>query len=328
MEQAPEIIPYDPALSEEWDSFVESSNNGTIYHTQNFLAYHPENRFQNFHHLVRQNGKLCAIIPGAITETDRGKTFISYPGASVGGFVVPESFGLQETDRVVCAFLDTLKAQGFKRIELTLPPVFYARRQNNHIDFILSREGFGFKKREITSVITLHYPEGDILKTFDSSTRRSVKKSLSAGLEVVSDDSEAAYRNYYRILEQNLGLRHNVKPVHSVTEMLDIKHRFPDQVFLLSAMYKGEMTAGIWQIKINRDVSVAFYISHDPKFQELRPVNLLYYESLRKAVNWGQTYYELGLFILNMQPNYGLGRFKEGFGAQGLVRACYRKDFD
>ena len=326
MDNKIDIIPYDKKQLAAWESLVENSNNGTIYHTQKFLGYHPEGRFNNFHHLIAIDGKPCCVIPGCVTESDKGKTFVSYMGASVGGFVVPEDFGLEDTDNVICAFLTYLKENKFRRIEITPPPVFYARRQNNHADFILSREGFGFKKREITSVITLNYPDGDILKTFESSTRRSVKKAISSGVQVVIDDSEKAYRDYYRILEQNLGQRHNVKPVHTVEEMMDLKRRFPENIFLFTACHSGKIIGGIWVFKINRDVSVAFYISHDNEYQELRPINLLYYETLQKTASWGQKYFELGLFTVNMAPNYGLGRFKESFGAQGLFRDYFRKD--
>ena len=321
------IIEYNDAQASLWDFLVEKSNNGTIYHTQKFLKYHPKGRFNNFHHIINVDDKPCCVISGCIMESEKGKTFVSYPGASVGGFVLPESFGLEDTDNVIYAFLDYLKEQDFKRIEITLPPIFYSTKQNNHSDFILSREGFSFKKREISSVIPLVYKDDDILKTFEPSTRRSVKKAISSGVEVHIDDSEKAYCDYYRILEENLGMRHNVKPVHTIKEMLDIKARFPDRVFLFTANHSGKIIGGIWFIKVNCNVSVAFYISHDKTYQELRPINLLYYETIKKAVSLEQKYYELGLFTVNMAPNYGLGRFKEGFGAQGLFRDYFRKDF-
>ncbi|MFH0922227.1 MAG: GNAT family N-acetyltransferase [Fibrobacterota bacterium] len=326
MDKKAEIIPYSKKHLELWESIVENSNNGTLYHTQKFLGYHPEGRFENFHHLISLNGKISCVIPGCITQSEAGKTFVSYAGTSFGGFVVPEDFGLSDTDAVVCTFLDYLKEHKFKRVEITLPPLFFGRRQNHHMDFILSREGFGFKKREITSVITLNYPDGDVLSTFDAACRRAIKKAVTAGVTVRNDDSDEAYRTYYHILEKNLGLRHNVKPVHTVEEMLDIKRRFPDRVFLFGAYFKGKMIAGIWLLKANRDASVAFYISHRMDYQEVRPTNLLYYETLRTVLGWNQKYYDLGLFTVNMAPNYGLGRFKESFAAQGIFRDYFRKD--
>ena len=328
MEKSVEILPYSKKYLELWESLVENSNNGTLYHTQKFLDYHGEGRFENFHHLLALDGKITALIPGCVTKSEAGKTFVSYAGASFGGFVVPEEFGLSDADVLVCAFLRYLREKKFKRVDITLPPLFFNRRQNHHMDFILSREGFGFKKREITSVITLNYPNDDVLATFDPACRRAIKKALALGVEVRNDDSAESYHAYYHILEKNLGLRHNVKPVHTVDEMLDIKRRFPDRVFLFTAHAQEKMIAGIWLIKANRDASVAFYISHRQDYQAMRPTNLLYYETLLKVLSWNQKYYDLGLFTVDMKPNYGLGRFKESFAAQGIFRDYFRKDFN
>jgi hypothetical protein len=326
MEKKVEIIPYSRNHQDTWESIVENSNNGTIYHTLKFLHYHPRARFNNSHHLIALGNKIVSVIPGCITESEAGKTFVSYAGTSFGGFVVPEDFGLQDFDVVICGFLRYLESKKFRRIDITQTPVIFSRRHNNHADFILSREGFGFRKREITSVITLNYPDGDILKTFKPACRRSVKKAMAQGVEIRNDDTQKAYHAYYKILENNLSLRHNVKPAHSLPEMIDLKKRFPDNIFLFGAYYKGRMIGGIWMIKANRDVSVAFYISHDQKFQHLRPTNLLYYEMIKKAVSWNQKYFDLGLFTVDMNPNYGLGKFKENFAAQGMFRDYFRKD--
>ena len=166
MEKSVEILPYSKKYLELWESLVENSNNGTLYHTQKFLDYHGEGRFENFHHLLALDGKITALIPGCVTKSEAGKTFVSYAGASFGGFVVPEEFGLSDADVLVCAFLRYLREKKFKRVDITLPPLFFNRRQNHHMDFILSREGFGFKKREITSVITLNYPNDDDKQRF------------------------------------------------------------------------------------------------------------------------------------------------------------------
>jgi len=88
-EKALKIIPYEPNHRETWENFVATSNNGTLYHTQKFLGYHPPKRFHDFHHLISVDDKIRCVIPGAITESEVGKTYVSYPGSSFGGFVVP-----------------------------------------------------------------------------------------------------------------------------------------------------------------------------------------------------------------------------------------------
>ena len=43
-----------------------------------------------------------------------------------------------------------------------------------------------------------------------------------------------------------------------------------------SAYYKNKMIAGILNIKVKDNVSLAFYISHKEKYQDLRPLNLYF----------------------------------------------------
>jgi lipid II:glycine glycyltransferase (peptidoglycan interpeptide bridge formation enzyme) len=49
-------------------------------------------------------------------------------------------------------------------------------------------------------------------------------------------------------------------------------------------------------------------------------VNLLFYEVFQWCIAQGFRFLDFGIFTVNMQPNWGLGRFKESFGAQGVFR--------
>ena len=48
-----------------WDSFVRSANNGTIFHLQEFLNYHPEDRFKDNSLEFYKNNKLLSVFPAA-----------------------------------------------------------------------------------------------------------------------------------------------------------------------------------------------------------------------------------------------------------------------
>ena len=120
--------------------------------------------------------------------------------------------------------------------------------------------------------------------------------------------------------------RHEVRDAADVVVMAVSDDNAAD-VFLFAAYIEHKMIAGIWLIRANSRVSVPFYISHNHEHQELRPINLLYYEVIKQGLEWNQKYLDFGLFTVNMAPNYGLGRFKENFGAQGMFRDYFRKDY-
>jgi lipid II:glycine glycyltransferase (peptidoglycan interpeptide bridge formation enzyme) len=80
------------------------------------------------------------------------------------------------------------------------------------------------------------------------------------------------------------------------------------------------MIGGVVNFCVNRQVMLAFYISHLPEFQEMRPLNTLFYHIFDKAISKGYTIYDFGIFTVGESPNMGLARFKENFGASGIFR--------
>ena len=80
------------------------------------------------------------------------------------------------------------------------------------------------------------------------------------------------------------------------------------------------MIGGVVNFIANNDVILAFYISHDEDYQEYRPINLLFYEIFRWAISNNYSVFDFGIFTVNEEPNMGLARFKEKFGASGIFR--------
>src|ERR1035437_7853108 len=82
-------VRYEPAEHEAmWDEFIERSMNGTVFHSQQFLHYHPEGRFDLHHLLFFADNRLIAVLPGGLR--DGGRVFESPLGASYGSFVVED----------------------------------------------------------------------------------------------------------------------------------------------------------------------------------------------------------------------------------------------
>ncbi|MFP4522824.1 MAG: GNAT family N-acetyltransferase [Fibrobacterota bacterium] len=307
-----------------WEEFVRESNNGTIFHTQKFLSYHPEGRFKNHHLIITKNDKPAALITGADREDDDGKRiFASYPGASFGGFIFKKGASLEETKSVIEMSLEYMKEKKYDRFRVTLPCIFYCGAQNNNTEFIFSNLGFKYQKRELSSVSTLNFREEDVEKNFNSGCRRAVNKARKSGVEVkITSD----YKQFYKILKKNLNLRHNVEPAHSESELIKLSEMFPEDIVFFGAYLGKKLLGGIVMFVCNKRVSMAFYISQDYKYQEYRPVNLLFSEVLRWSVQKGFSYLDFGLFTVNMDPNWGLCRFKESFGAQPVFREYFYLD--
>ncbi|OPX18037.1 hypothetical protein BXT86_03255 [candidate division WOR-3 bacterium 4484_100] len=301
-------------LHSAWEDFVQQSNNGTIFHTLKFLSYHPKGRFKEHHLLITEKDNIIALFPAV--EEDRA--IISHKGASYGGFVLKPNLGIHRICIMVEHLVEYFRSAGYKKITLTQTPLIYYREPNQYIDFALLKAGFQYQKREVTAVIPLKNPEP--LLTFKPNARRSTKKAMREGVEVkISDDFE----KFYKILEHNLGMRHNVQPTHTLEELKRLKRLLLDKIILFAAYLDNLMLGGIVLFVANPNVILAFYISHNNRYQQYRPVNLLLYEIIKWARLQGFKYLDLGTFTLNMEPNWGLGRFKENHNARGFLRDTY-----
>jgi hypothetical protein len=306
-----------------WEKFVTTAENGTIFHRQRFLSYHPPDRFQPHHLFFRKKNRLLAVLPAVVREDKGRRILVSHAGASYGGFVMRPRLGIRECHLLVEAFLGYAGSQGFHRIVMTPPPIFYSASLSNAIDFSLIKNGFSYLRRELTSAVPLPAKGEEIFTSFKSEARTATRKAIKLGVTVEESDDFAAF---YEILRHNLRMRHDVAPTHTLEELLHLKKLFPDEIRLFSALRNEQPLAGVVLFVCNPQVILAFYISHRDEFQKYRPVNLLFYHIMDWGRRRGFRYLDFGTFTLDMEPNWGLGKFKETFGARGLFRDTYVLD--
>ncbi len=316
-----DIVKFAPSEATVWDEFVWKANNGTIFQTRKFLAYHPPERFVDHSLSFFKEGRRLAVFPAVDFNENGKRILLSHRGASYGGLVTKDALSIREAFDLVESLIEYAKDNGFDGIDMTPPPQIYLHRPSNYVDFALVQNGFGYRKREISSVIPLDFHRHEILSTFSESSRRAVRRAQKLG--VVVRESED-YACFYAILKQNLRLRHNVNPTHSLEELLLLKNIFPDRIKLFAAFYGETMVAGVVMFICNPRVVLAFYISHDDNNQQYRGVNALFYHIVDWGIAEGYGFLDFGIFTVNEDPNWGLARFKESFGAQGVFRDSLR----
>jgi len=317
-----EFTPGKSFADEDWDSFVWSANNGTIFHTRRFLSYHPSDRFRDQSYVILKKDKPYALFPAVLVEYEGKTTLFSHRGASYGGFVYQEDISIRDAYNMVEGLLQVAEESDVEQIVMTHPPYIYNRRITNYLDFALYKYGFDYKKREISSMLTLESSVEGNLGKFRSSARRNYRKAKKEGVKIRQTGD---YESFYAILKKNLKIRHDVQPTHTLDELIHLADLFPDKINLFGAYLGDKMIAGVVNFICNRDVVLAFYISHDEEYQEYRAVNLLFYEIIRWAIDQHFRYLDFGIFTVNEDPNFGLSRFKESFGASGVFRDTFSK---
>ncbi len=318
-----EVIEYEKKHLDSWEDFTASSNNGTIFHTRKFLSYHSPDKFKDNSLLFLEDKKITALLTAADIKRDGIKTLWSHMGASYGGFVHKESLSIKQSFDLTQSLIDYSLKEKFERIIVTNVPYVYQKRYNDYLDFAFVKNGFGYMKREVTSVITLNVDEDNVMKLIKPEARTSIRRAEKLGVVVKKSND---FEEYYEILKSNLAMRHNVQPAHSLEELKQLKELFPQKIQLYGAYIKNQMIAGVVNFYCNDQVVLVFYISHNPEFQQYRAVNLLFYTIMKDAVSRGLGFLDFGLFTVNMDPNWGLGKFKESFGARGILRNSYQLD--
>ena len=312
------------SFTDDWEKFVRDSNNGTIFHTRKFLSYHSKGKFIDHSLIFYKNKKPLSVLPAVEIFESNNKVFVSHPGASMGSFVTPIDLSFEDALQLVSELNKYLKKQNFSSVRVTIPSIIYNKRKTNYIDFSLIRHGYKYVKREVSSILILEDSIENNVKKFKPSHRRALRKAQRLGLEIKNSED---FNTFYDILKKNLKNRHNVEPTHTVGELLKLKKLFPNNILLQAAFLDNKMIGGVVNFIANNDVVLAFYISHDEAYQEYRPINLLFYEIVKDAINNNFKVLDFGIFTVNEEPNMGLAKFKENFGSSGIFRDTFSFHF-
>tara|TARA_B100001564_G_scaffold359442_1_gene381263 strand:+ start:2923 stop:3888 length:966 start_codon:yes stop_codon:yes gene_type:complete len=307
-----------------WDSFVLKANNGTLFHLRKFLSYHPEDRFKDHSVEIYKKNTLLSLFPAAELTINDKKMLVSHPGSSYGSFISKEGLSIKDAMEMVSKLIDYSSKKGFGGVQLTIPPAFYSTRLSNYIEYSLLFNGFDYLRREVTSTLTIENREDKILKKFKPSHQRALRKSKKLGVETKITDR---VDEFFSMLKNNLKIRHGVDPTHSLLELKSLIKLFPESINIFGAFYDDQMIAGVLNIIVKEGVALAFYISHKEDFQDLRPLNLLFFDIFKWGLKNNIKVYDFGTFTDNGIANMGLGRFKESFGASGVFRDSFEIRF-
>lgn len=314
-----ELREFEPSLSGQWNEFVEKSNNGTMFHHLDFLAYHPPNRFQFNHLMFYKKDKLVAVLPGGIA----GEEYRSPLGASYGGFAFVRGTGLRDACEIVQAHIDWCRRQHCSAIQITPPMSIYQTAYDEVFDNALIYNGFSFHNPLYSSVIDLSVVRGrdDLGKT----PRYCVALAEREGVTIREDDD---YDMAYAMLLTNKE-KFKAKPTHTLDELERLRKLLPGRLVLFVARYRGEPIAGQWLFRASRTCALIFYSMHHYEYRKLCAVNYLVAYATRWCVDNGYRYLDFGVspdtFSTNpLEPSWPLVKFKESMGSTGCLRKAYR----
>ena len=308
------IIPYDSSYYSLWNAFIGKAKNATFLFHRNFMEYHFE-RFEDFSLLVFEGEKLVAVLPA----NKVGTVVSSHQGLTYGGLVYSDKSNQASIISIFKTVLTFLYENKFEKLVLKTTPSIYHKKPAEELLYALFLVEAKLTRRDTLSVI-------ELAKEFSFSKirKRGIQKAINLGLVIQEETEFDSFWN--KILIPNLAERHNVKPVHSLEEITQLKKDFPINIRQFNVYYQGEIVAGttIFETDI---VAHCQYISKFEKGENLGSLDFLYDYLIRKKFAKKQ-FFDFGVSNENLgkKLNEGLSYWKESFGASTVVHDFYEVD--
>jgi hypothetical protein len=314
------IRPYRPEDGSAWKAFLRDSNNGTLFHDLDFLAYHASGKY-DYRHLVALRGThIQAIVPGALSADG---IFVSTAGASVGGPAVKKSLSAEGCLSLVESLQLYCKSAGWRGMEITLPPSVYNDEPAQIIEFALHMRGFQLVHRSMPLLIPLDHHEGNCYQRLFRQSQRSYVRAFRQKGVVVTETGIDGLDEFLELLEGTYE-RLGALPTHTPKEIESLFRRMPAHLRIWSAKLGETTIASVLLFILNRNICNTFYICDRASHRQFHGVTVLLAKAIDILAERGFRYIDLGPSASSAHFNCGVVSFKESLGAKAFCRDRWR----
>jgi hypothetical protein len=305
-----EIVRYKSAKEQEWDDFLGQSKNGTFHQSRSFISYHKE-RFTDHSLIVYEKGQVIALVPAA---EQANKIFFAHPGLTYGSIVIGKDLYLSEYLQLFTALIGYLKNSGFSKFIAKDIPASYCSHPSGELAYAMLLAGAEIRSFDVLPHI---FPGEPI--PYQQRRIRALKKAEKIGILTLESSD---LTSFWELLSDVLA-RHSSLPVHSLEEILELKHRFPSNIRLEIARIEEELLAGVVIFDTGR-VERAQYIAASERGKETGALDLLFHRLIENCRHRNKIF-EFGTTTLDggRKLTHGLSDQKEGFGARTLIQYSY-----
>ncbi len=307
--------------AEAWDTLTADSWNGTFLHQRRFLAYHGE-RFQDVSLVVEDDrGRIIGVFPAAL-DPGRTDTVVSHPGLSYGGLVHNGALRGAVMLEVLQGISGMYREMDLRYLRYKAVPNIYHVVPSADDLYALFRLGAVRYRCDLSAAVDL-----DSRGKPSKLRLRNLGKAQRAGVRVASG---ARYLEpFWAVLEENLRIKHNTRPVHTLEEITFLQSRFPEQIRCIVGTIGDRVVAGVVLFHSPRVAHVQ-YSASTAAGNSVGASTLVMDYATGKSADLGARYFDFG--ISNEQEgrilNEGLYRFKVSFGAGGVVHEFYEVELE
>lgn len=213
----------------------------------------------------------------------------------------------------------------FTAVYIKTPGIIYQKEDTSLIDYFFSFNNY-FEYKELNFYLRICDYNEDVLLPMTSNSRRCYRSALRQGLIFKSLETPDDIKQFYIILKKN-HKRLGVHTIHSLEDLYDLKYnRFPNDILFFGVYANEELISGSMVFILN-DAFHTQYLASDEEYLNMYPMNFLITSLIGEAKKHNSNVLSLGICTENQGKdlNFGLSRFKEGFGARYCVNRTYIK---
>mgnify|MGYP001459148501 CR=1 FL=1 len=309
-----EILRYTNIYKEQWNSFIETSKNGTFLLQRSFMEYH-QDRFEDFSLLVLKKGKILAVLPANITNN----IVCSHQGLTYGGIILIENLDFNSYKDILIAVLKFLNKQDIKQLKIKLIPDIYNLSACDEIKSILPILNSTLIRSEVSLATTIKP-----IYSFSKLRLRGVKKGIKNKLIIKETHNLEPFWN--QILVPNLLEKHKTNPTHNLREIALLKELFPDEIRQFEVYFDDQIIAGA-TIFETQQTAHSQYISGKQEFNHLGGLDLLFHELITNVFK-DKKYFNFGTSTATSENkiNKGLFNWKQGFDTSPILQNQFSID--
>lgn len=219
-------------------------------------------------------------------------------------------------------------------IFMQLEPNVKVSEGQEQLDELIKHSKFVLKKShrplftKYTFQLDITKPEDELLKNMRPKTRYNIKVAQKHGVQIIEDNSEEAFQEYWRLTEETTKRQKffaHTKRYHELMwETLKAKNQEPGakkptnelQAHLLLAKYEGK-TLAAWVLFTFHDMLYYPYGASSTEYKNVMASNLMMWEAIRFGKKRGLKIFDmwgsLGENPDTTDPWYGFHRLKQGY---------------
>jgi len=231
------IKDYTPDQAGTWDQIVSRARNGTFLHLRGFMDYH-SNRFEDCSAIIYRGKNPMAVFPA----NRRDDIVISHEGLTFGGLIYGFELRADGVHDAFSALLEYYRSKGLSQLYYKPVPHIYHQYPAEEDLYSLFLHDARLVRRDLSSIL-IPAKKPSVSK----SRKHGIKRAKSLGLKY----SEGTFFESFHALLSEVLLRHNARPVHSVSELSLLQSRFPENICLGGTFDGEDLLAATWIFKFN-----------------------------------------------------------------------------